>query len=433
MAVNEKSIMTQFGPPICAGLPLQRPKIYLWHCRTCCSTPSASFTSFSSSSSSSSSCNVEDDVSFDGIVQDGRMRLDFWLASHLPSHISRARVQSSIRLGLALVNGQPVDKVSYSVRNGDHVKCRIAALAPLKAEPEDIGLDIVFEDEHVLVVNKPAHMVTHPAPGNWSGTLVNALVHHCELPVACEAIGETFVDEIEEDDSDNEDERLDPSENLIPNIHRGVLTVRPGIVHRLDKGTSGLLVIAKDEHAHEHLSKQFKDRTVKRSYLSLMCGTPTSRRGRVDASIGRDCRNRIRMAVVPNSSTNKKARNAVSGYEVVEVLANGGASLVEWKLETGRTHQIRVHAQHLGHPLLGDDVYGGTKGAALSCILPKLHSSTHGVARKLINQMQRPSLHAATLGFIHPRSLEKLTFTCPLPQDFDELWLQLKSMNNSRL
>ncbi|MCO5565179.1 hypothetical protein L7F22_018852 [Adiantum nelumboides] len=185
-----------------------------------------------------------------------------------------------------------------------------------------------------------------------------------------------------------------------------------------------------DEHAHEHLSKQFKDRTVKRSYLSLLCGTPNCQRGQVDAAIGRDSRNRIRMAVVPNTNTNKKARNAVSGFEVLEVLANGGAALVEWKLETGRTHQIRVHAQYLGHPLLGDDIYGGTKGAALSCILTKIHSSTHGLARKLVSQLERPSLHAATLGFIHPRSLKEMTFTCPLPSDFEELWLQLKRLNS---
>ncbi|KAI5077901.1 hypothetical protein GOP47_0007725 [Adiantum capillus-veneris] len=324
--------------------------------------------------------------------------------------------------------------VSYSLRSGDHVKCAIAALTPLKAEPEDICLDIVYEDDHVLVVNKPAQMVTHPAPGNWNGTLVNALVHHCELPVACEATDETSGEEPEEDSFDDEDEQLDQSQNLNSSVYIGVpLAVRPGIVHRLDKGTSGLLVIAKDEHAHEHLSKQFKDRTVKRSYLSLVCGTPSRKRGRVDAAIGRDIRNRIRMAVVPNSSSNKRARNAVSGFEVLEVLANGGAALMEWKLETGRTHQIRVHAQYLGHPLLGDDVYGGTRGAALSCILPKIQSSTHGLARKLISQLQRPSLHAATLGFIHPRNLKEMTFSCPLPSDFEELWLQLKSFNNNIL
>lgn len=366
-------------------------------------------------------------------MQDGKTRLDTWLASQLPPHISRARVQSSIRSGLALVNGQSVDKVSYAVRMGDHVKCAIAALAPLKADPEDITLDIVFEDSYVLVVNKPAQMVTHPAPGNWNGTLVNALVHHCELPVACETTkhlnDETFVDDSEEDDfyDELEDSNALPTGNstiakVVP------LAVRPGIVHRLDKGTSGLLVIAKDEHAHEHLSKQFKDRTVKRSYLSLTCGALSRQRGRVDAAIGRDTHNRTRMAVMPSSSNNKRARNAVSGYEVVEVLANGGSAVVEWRLETGRTHQIRVHARHLGHPLLGDDVYGGTKGAALACILPKICSSNHGLVRKLVSQMQRPYLHAAMLGFIHPRSHEEMTFTCPPPQDFEELLLQLKSL-----
>ncbi|MCO5550895.1 hypothetical protein L7F22_004389 [Adiantum nelumboides] len=191
------------------------------------------------------SSSSESDIAFDGTVQDGKARLDFWLASQLPSHISRARVQSSIRSGLAFVNGQPVDKVSYSIRNGDHVRCAIAALTPLKAEPEEISLDIIFEDNHVLVVNKPAQMVTHPAPGNWTGTLVNALVHHCELPVACEPTNESSADEFEEDIFDD-DEPFGQFQNLNSSVHKGVpLAVRPGIVHRLDKGTSGLLVIAK--------------------------------------------------------------------------------------------------------------------------------------------------------------------------------------------
>lgn len=345
-------------------------------------------------------------------------------------------MQSSIRSGLALVNDQPVDKVSYAVRIGDHIKCAIAALAPLKAEPEDIALDIVFEDKYVLVVNKPAHMVTHPAPGNWNGTLVNALVHHCELPVACERPkylnDETSVDESEEDDFDFEIEEVNAGEMGNSTVPKGVpLAVRPGIVHRLDKGTSGLLVIAKDEHAHEHLSKQFMDRTVKRSYVSLTCGALSNQRGRIDVAIGRDSHNRTRMAVVPSLSTNKRSRNAVSSYEVLEVLANGGSALVEWRLKTGRTHQIRVHAQHLGHPLVGDNVYGGTKGAALACLLPKVSSSNHGVVRKLVNHLQRPCLHAATLGFVHPRSDEKMAFTCPPPQDFEEVLCQLRSLGSS--
>ncbi|KAH7438303.1 hypothetical protein KP509_04G009400 [Ceratopteris richardii] len=406
-SIKESSFMTSLLSSTCAtSLPLRQKSRRVY----CSHVPSPSL-------------STESGLAFDGIVQGGRVRLDSWIASQLPSYISRARVQSSIRLGLAFVNGQPVDKISYSVRSGDHVECTIAALTPLRAEPEQIDLDIVFEDEHVLVVNKPAHMVTHPAPGNWNGTLVNALVHHCKLPTVS---GPTGVDLNDEDYSDTEDEMLDRTNMM---VFSGVPpAVRPGIVHRLDKGTSGLLVIAKDEHAHEHLSKQFKDRTVNRSYLSLTCGSPNSKAGCINAAIGRDIHNRTRMAVISHS-TNRMARNAVSGYEVVEILVNGGAALVEWKLETGRTHQIRVHAQYLGHPLLGDDLYGGTKGAALSFILPKISSSAHGKAKKIVSQIQRPCLHAATLGFIHPRSLERLTFSCPLPPDIEELWLQLKSFD----
>lgn len=376
-----------------------------------------------------------DNVGFDGVVANAaaKTRLDAWLASQLP-HVSRARVQSSIRSGLAHVNGQPVNKVSYAVRVGDRVKCAIAAAVPLKAEPEDIPLDIVYEDDHLLVVNKPAQMVTHPAPGNWHGTLVNAIVHHCEVPLETSSFG-SFSGEKPSLDVDAEDDFVEGTPFVQPgrfgHSTDPALLVRPGIVHRLDKGTTGLLVIAKDEHAHGHLSEQFKCRTVKRSYVSLTCGLPFPKVGCVDAAIARDVHNRTRMAVVGNPSGGRKARTAVSSYSVIEVLANGGSALVNWKLETGRTHQIRVHAHHIGHPLLGDEVYGGTKGAALAFLLPKVPLSSHETVRQLINQLQRPSLHAATLGFVHPRTDQELNFTCPLPSDFKDIWHQLQNLGLS--
>ncbi|GMY28193.1 RNA pseudouridine synthase 2, chloroplastic [Fagus crenata] len=210
-------------------------------------------------------------------IKSGKLRLDSWISSRI-SGISRARVQSSIRSGLVSVNGRVVDKVSDNVKAGDKVNCTIS---PLKAEAENIALNIVYEDEHVLVVNKPAHMVVHPAPGNASGTLVNGILHHCSLPFSNE--------EILSDDEFSTDQS--------PNI--SAASIRPGIVHRLDEGTSGLLVVAKDEHSHAHLSEQFKLHTIQRVYISLTSGMPSPVAGRVEVPIGRDLNNRIRMAAIP--------------------------------------------------------------------------------------------------------------------------------------
>ncbi|KAE8659837.1 RNA pseudouridine synthase 2 [Hibiscus syriacus] len=234
----------------------------------------------------------------------GKLRLDSWISSRIQG-ISRARVQSSIKSGLVTVNGRVVDKVSHSLRAGDKVNCVISDLQPLKAEPEDIPLDIVFEDDHVLVVNKPPHMVVHPAPGNANGTLVNGILHHCRLPTVALSEKEVLSLSDTEDVSDDE-------EAFYSGTSAAASSVRPGIVHRLDKGTSGLLVVAKDEHSHAHLSEQFKQHTIQRVYISLTCGVPSASAGRVDVPIGRDSNNRIRMAAVPGLSHHGRTRHAAS-------------------------------------------------------------------------------------------------------------------------
>ncbi|KAK3016577.1 hypothetical protein RJ639_005850, partial [Escallonia herrerae] len=336
-------------------------------------------------------------------VKSGKLRLDSWISSCI-SGISRARVQSSIRSGLV--------SVSHMVRIGDEVSCTIAELEPLKAEPEDIPLDIVYEDEHVLVVNKPANMVVHPAPGNATGTLVNGILHHCSLSAA--AIPHQEVVSEAEDVSDGELSSFSADYSYQNDFSSGAYeaSVRPGIVHRLDKGTSGLLVVAKNENSHADLSEQFKQHTIKRVYVSLTCGVPSPTSGRVDIPIGRDLNNRIRMiAATGPSNCGGKARHAVSRYKVIEVLAGGGSALVEWRLETGRTHQIRAHAKYLGIPLLGDEVYGGTKSMALSLLQLRTPSNFHGQLVQLVSKLERPCLHALSLGFKHPYTGDKICFS----------------------
>ncbi|KAL6001397.1 hypothetical protein ACLOJK_007131 [Asimina triloba] len=348
----------------------------------------------------------------DGRKSPSSFRLDSWISSRIrDTGISRARVQSSIRSGLVAVNGRTVDKVSHTVKTGDKVSCTISELEPLRAVPEDITLDVIYEDAHVLVVNKAPQMVVHPAPGNPNGTLVNALLHHCKLPVCISEL---------EDCSD--DEMIGAS---------AAAAVRPGIVHRLDKGTSGLLVVAKDERSHGHLSEQFKCHTIDRVYFSLTCGIPQPRDGVVDAPIARDSNNRIRMAAVPGARACRRGvRRAVSRYKVVEVLAGGGSALVEWRLETGRTHQIRAHAKYLGIPLLGDEVYGGTKNMALSLLRPHTPAISHGLLSRLVSTLQRPCLHAFSLGFEHPQTGKRVHFSCPPPSDFEEVLGQLRGISS---
>ncbi|MCG0276961.1 MAG: RluA family pseudouridine synthase [Thermanaeromonas sp.] len=279
-------------------------------------------------------------------------RLDVWLTEKLPG-ISRSRIQELIEQGLILVEGNTA-KASHKVRPGQKIWGEVPPRPSLKARPEPIPLDIVYEDEDLVVVNKPQGMVVHPAPGNESGTLVNALLYHCG---GLSGMGGA---------------------------------IRPGIVHRLDKDTSGLLVAAKNDFAHRSLAAQIKARKVTRVYLALVYGEIKEAAGKIEAPIGRHPVDRQRMAV-----TLKNSRPALTYYRVLRRF--DGFTLLEVRLETGRTHQIRVHMAYVGHPVVGDALYGPKKQAF-----------------KVPGQL----LHAAKLGFYHPRSGDYLEFTAPLPQAF---------------
>jgi len=281
------------------------------------------------------------------------LRLDQFLRQELPEH-SRAFLQKLIEQGHVVVNGGAV-KASYKVRAGDKVRVEIPPPRPLATQPEEIALDVLFEDDDLIVVNKPAGLVVHPAAGNYEHTLVNALLHHCRGALA--GIG-------------------------------GV--ERPGIVHRLDKGTSGCIVVAKTDFAHKALVAQFKSREVKKTYRAVCWGKLARPSGRIETVIGRSERDRKKM-----SANVSRGRPAVTDYRVLKQFAD--FALVELHIHTGRTHQIRVHMAHIGHPIVGD--------------------ATYGRARSMNISVARPLLHAYKLGFTHPRSQEFVEFTAPVPDD----------------
>ena len=293
-------------------------------------------------------------------------RLDKALAE--ASGLSRERIKGLIAEGAAQVAGQLAKSGSAKVEAGSSYAITLPPPEPLAAEPQDIPLDIVFEDDHLVVVDKPAGMVVHPAAGNPDGTLVNALLHHC-----CGRLS-------------------------------GINGVaRPGIVHRIDKDTSGLLVVAKSNAAHEGLARQFADHSITRRYLAVCAGHPDPSSGTISGRIGRSDRDRKKMAVLPDDAT--RGKHAVTHYESLQRLDH--ASLIECRLETGRTHQVRVHCASIGHALLGDPVYGRTP-KALKALLDDLG-------------FDRQALHAARLGFRHPISAETLDFCAELPPDMREL------------
>jgi 23S rRNA pseudouridine1911/1915/1917 synthase len=294
-------------------------------------------------------------------------RLDRFLGHRFPQ-TSRARFQALIANGCVAVEGAAVLEARRKVKAGERVTVRLPPPVAAEPLPETIPLDIVYEDDALIVIDKPAGLVVHPAAGHESGTLVNALIAHCGLSLS--GIG-------------------------------GVR--RPGIVHRLDKDTSGLLVVAKTDAAHKGLSEQFaahgRDGRLERAYLAIVWGTPERRRGVIDAPIGRHATAREKMSVAHRAS----AREAVTQYEVEESFgAPPYASLVRCRLETGRTHQIRVHMAHIGHPLLGDETYG--KGFKAS--IGKLPEA----ARAALKGLGRQALHAAVLGFEHPVTGEPMHF-----------------------
>ena len=306
----------------------------------------------------------------DGEIITGQLsgggRLDKALAE--ASGLSRARVQALIAEGAVTVGGMTATHPSARVEADSEFAIAVPPAAEAQARPQDIPLTVVFEDEHLIVVDKPAGLVVHPAAGNPDGTLVNALLHHCAGGLS--GIG-------------------------------GV--ARPGIVHRIDKDTSGLMVVAKSDAAHEGLARQFADHSIERAYLAVVNGHPKPPSGTISGRIGRSDANRKKMAVLPKESS--RGKHAVTRYKVLKEL--DGCALVECRLETGRTHQVRVHLASIGHALLGDPVYGRAN-AALRPILEQL-------------DFRRQALHAAALGFIHPVTGNRLSFSSELPPDMAEL------------
>ena len=369
-----------------------------------------------------------------------RVRLDAFLMSvGAAGNASRARVQTTIKAGLVQVNDVAVTKPGHSLRIGDVVACTAILPPPAyKAEPEDIPITVVYEDEHIIVVDKQAGMVVHPAPGSPSGTLVNALLHHCGGKLSpTPPKYQPVVDDDEEEEEEEEEGDVDDVQKAGDN---GSL-IRPGIVHRLDRGTSGVMVCAKTAEAHEHLASQFRQRTVSREYWSVLCGSPTkvtARKGaiRIETDLMRDPKERLRIVTVephtPDGMTPPRGRRrAASKCLALEMLGGGAASLVAWRLETGRTHQIRAHARHIGHPLWGDELYGGHEKRMSGELRAATQRATAGRktrsgGEKALTGFDRPALHARTLGFVHPHTGEEMRFASEPPADFTNLLDQLK-------
>ena len=299
-------------------------------------------------------------------------RLDRLLAARLPQY-SRSRLKALIEAGRVACGGATISEPSYRVKPGERFTVSVPAPTAAAPAPEDIALNVVFEDAHLLVIDKPAGLVVHPAPGNLKGTLVNALLAHCGDSLS--GIG-------------------------------GVR--RPGIIHRLDKDTSGLMVVAKSDAAHAGLTEQFSARTVARAYAALVWAVPRPRNGEIEGNIGRSPRNRKKMAVL-----GRGGRYALTRYKVLQSFATA-ASLVECRLATGRTHQIRVHMNHIGHAVIGDAVYGGGASRARR---ERLDADTAAA----VTALGRQALHARLLGFRHPENAEMLEFKSELPQDMKEL------------
>ncbi|MBS4956639.1 MAG: RluA family pseudouridine synthase [Clostridium sp.] len=303
-----------------------------------------------------------ENLSFNINSEEEGQRIDKYLSVMIEGK-SRSFVQGLIEEKKVKANSKVI-KSNYKLKKGDFIEVEVPELVELNVSAEEMNLDIVYEDEDVLVVNKEKGIVVHPAPGNYTGTLVNGILHHCSDLSGINGV------------------------------------IRPGIVHRIDKDTSGILVIAKNDEAHNDLAAQFKEHSIKREYYALVEGKFSNIKGTVDKPISRDKKERIKMAI------NSDGKRAVTHYEVLEQY-DKGVSLVKCTLETGRTHQIRVHMSSIGHPLVGDLVYG--------------------YKRQKFN-IEGQALHAKTLGFIHPRTKEYMEFTSELPNYFKELLEKLRKM-----
>jgi 23S rRNA pseudouridine1911/1915/1917 synthase len=304
-------------------------------------------------------------------ADDAGLRLDSWLARRLPE-LSRSRLQTLIADGHVELDGRPA-RASTRVRSGQLARVRVPPPEPAAPGPEPIPLRVVHEDAAIVVIDKPAGLVVHPGAGAPSGTLVNALLSRVR---DLSGVG-------------------------------GVL--RPGIVHRLDRGTSGLLVVAKDDNAHRALARQFAARSVEKEYLALVLGVPARVAGQIDRPIGRDPKRRRRMSVGAS-----RGREARTSWRVEERF--DGAALLRVRIHTGRTHQIRVHLSSIGHPVAGDALYGGTRSP----------STRRAAARLALASLTRPALHSARLVLTHPVTSQRLAFEAPLPPDLEAVILELR-------
>jgi 23S rRNA pseudouridine1911/1915/1917 synthase len=332
--------------------------------------------------------NDADGAIFDFLVAEGEAgaRLDRFLAERpelVAAHLSRSRIKALIEEGRVALRGAPARDPAKKVLPGDAVSLDVPPPEPAEPLAEDIALDIVFEDAHLIVIDKPAGLVVHPASGHETGTLVNALIAHC---------GDSLS---------------------------GVGGVKkPGIVHRIDKDTTGLLVVAKTDAAHHGLSRLFADHgrklSLTREYLAFVWGVPDRAHGTIETYLGRHSTQREKMSVVPET----RGREAITHWE--KIADYGAAALVRCQLETGRTHQIRVHMAHIGHPLIGDATYG----AGFKTKVVKLPE----VARTAVEALGRQALHAATLGFTHPITKEEMMFESELPKDLAELMAALEAV-----
>lgn len=325
-----------------------------------------------------------------------RERLDVFLANRI-ENATRSKVQDAIENGYVTVNGKKT-KTSYKVNPNDVIQINIPKPPPQTVKAENIPLNVVYEDDYIIVVNKPAGMVTHPAYGNYTGTLVNALLYHCKGKLA-------HVDDVEE----KEDLEIKDRVGYEP------YNARAGIVHRLDKDTSGLIVAAKDDFSHSFLAKQFANRTIEREYWAIVWGRfGKQKKGIVEASLARSRSDRKKVAVSENG------KFAVTEYEVITEF--DFLSLVRLKLKTGRTHQIRVHMHHIGHPVFGDPTYGGRRISFGENV-----KKNKMLVEELLEIMKRQALHAKTIGFIHPYTKEKMFFDSKLPADMQKVLRILKS------
>jgi len=312
-------------------------------------------------------------------AQDIGARLDKVITAHWGADYSRARLQSLIKEDAVKLNGLPAKRASTKLEAGDIIALDVPALVEAAPQPQDIPLDVAYEDDDLLVINKPAGLVVHPGAGNHDGTLVNALLHHCGDSLS--GIG-------------------------------GVL--RPGIVHRLDKETSGLIIVAKNDKAHRGLSAQLADRSLSRVYHALVLKIPVPPMGRIDMPLGRDPRNRQKMTI-----RRQGGKEAVTNYKMLHDYG-GQFALVECKLQTGRTHQIRVHMQALGNPLIGDPAYG-PQPTAVNAALKRA-----GLEAQILMNFPRQALHAHEISFIHPGNGETMKFTASYPADFADLIASLE-------